>query len=175
MKVTVVAYHPEWPQLFAQEQAILSAAINIDGAVIEHIGSTSVVGLAAKPVIDVMVGLPDFALADGLVPNIVALGYAYLAEYNAIMPFRRFFTKRPNGINTHNLHMVETGCAFWEAQLLFRDYLRCHPEAVQAYAAHKQELAAREWQDVNEYAYAKTEFIEAMKRQAAIWKTPLGV
>lgn len=170
MKVPIVDYDPAWPQLFAIEQALLAPALNTDGAVIEHIGSTSVVGLAAKPVIDVMVGLPNFALADALVPNIVALGYDYIAEYNALMPFRRFFIRRPHGINTHNLHMVETGCAFWEAQLLFRDYLRAHPDAVQAYAAHKRELAAREWQDINEYAYAKTEFIEATKRQAARWK-----
>lgn len=168
MKVLIAEYNPDWPAMFAQEQGALAQAIMLDGTIIEHFGSTSVIGLAAKPVIDVLVGLPDFALADTLVPNIEALGYDYIAKYNAIMPFRRFFQKRPQGIATHNLHMVETGCEFWERHLLFRDYLRSHPEAAQAYAAHKQQLALREWQDVNEYAYAKTEFILKLEKQAVL-------
>ena len=94
--------------MFAQERDTLAQAIKLDGAIIKHFGSTSVIGLAAKPVIDVMVGLPDFALADTLVPSIEALGYDYIAKYNSIMPFRRFFQKRQNGVSTHNLHMVET-------------------------------------------------------------------
>lgn len=168
MKVLIVDYNPEWTVRFAEEQTALARAINIDGVIIEHIGSTSVVGLAAKPVIDIMIGLPDFAVADQLVPKIEALGYDYIAKYNAIMPYRRFFTRRPEGINTHNLHMVETGCEFWERHLLFRNYLRRHPEVAAAYAEHKQELAEREWQDVNEYAYAKTEFITHIEQQAML-------
>ena len=173
MKVPIVDYNSAWPAMFAAEQAALAAAINIDRTIIEHFGSTSVVGLAAKPVLDILVGLPDFNLADSLVPNIVALGYDYIAHYNAIMPFRRFFQRRPRGVNTHNLHMVEMGCEFGERHLLFRDYLRSHPEAVAAYGAHKQELAQREWQDVNEYADAKTEFIMSVEKMARAWKARL--
>jgi GrpB-like predicted nucleotidyltransferase (UPF0157 family) len=170
MKVQIVEYNLQWPLMFAVEQSLLAAAINIDACVIEHIGSTSVVGLGAKPIIDIMVGLPDFAHADDLVPNVVALGYDYIAKYNADMPFRRFFKRWSQGTATHNLHMVETGCDFGERHLLFRDYLRQHPEAVQAYESHKRELAEREWQDVNEYADAKTDFIIAMQNKARHWK-----
>ncbi|MBS1809906.1 MAG: GrpB family protein [Acidobacteria bacterium] len=170
MKVEIAEYNPDWPAIFAREKADLLRALRLDGVCIEHFGSTSVIGLAAKPVIDVIVGLPDFALADGFVPNIEALGYDYIAKYNAVMPFRRFFQKRPDGIATHNLHMVETGCEFWERHLLFRDYLRSHPETAMGYAAHKKELALREWQDVNDYANAKTEFIQAIDAQAKVWK-----
>ena len=100
MNILIVESNPEWPAMFAEERAALAAAINLDRAIIEHIGSTAVAGLAAKPVIDIMIGLPDFALAEGLVPNIVALGYDYIAKYNAIMPFRRFLQKRLTGVST---------------------------------------------------------------------------
>lgn len=165
MKVQIVEYDPEWPKKFEQEKSLLFAAINIDRTVIEHFGSTSVVDLAAKPVIDILVGLPDFSMVDEVVPKIEALGYEYIAKYNEIMPFRRFLTRKPQEINTHNLHMVEKGCEFWNRHLLFRNYLRTHPLAAAAYADHKKMLAEREWQDINEYAYAKTEFITNLERQ----------
>src|SRR5262245_7529580 len=107
---------------------------------IEHFGSTSVVGLAAKPIIDMMIGLDDFSLADQLVPKIVGLGYEYIKKYEEIMPFRRFFTKNVGDIRTHHIHMVAIGSEFWERHLLFRDYLRASSETLSRYAAFKKEL-----------------------------------
>ena len=168
MKVTIVEYRPEWRQVFEEEKRILQLALAEVPAQIEHIGSTSVEGLAAKPIIDIMIGLEDFSIADSLVvPKIKALAYEHIKKYEDVMPFRRFFIKEEAGpVRTHQIHMVGIETEFWERQLLFRDYLRQNESVAARYASLKKELAEREWADVNEYADAKTEFIREMEREA---------
>ena len=166
MKVTIVEYRPEWRKLFEDEKRVIQTALGEVSARIEHIGSTAVAELAAKPVIDLMVGLEDFSIADNLVPKIEALAYEYIKKYEAVMPFRRFFTKEQAGIRTHQIHLVGIGSEFWERLVLFRDYLRQHPGVAAKYALLKKELAGREWADVNEYADAKTEFIRKIENEA---------
>lgn len=166
MKVTVAEYSSLWPELFEQEKHLLQSLLTDIGGVIEHIGSTSVAGLAAKPIIDLMLGLPNFSLADSLIPIITAQGYSYISKYEDVMPERRYFTKKQGQTTTHHLHLVQMGSEFWQRHLLFRNFLRQHPETAQAYAALKKELAQREWQDGNEYAEAKTEFIRSIEAQA---------
>lgn len=166
MKVTVVEYRPEWQKMFEDEKRILQTALGDVPAQIEHIGSTAVAGLAAKPIIDLMVGLEDFSIADNVVPKIEALGYEYIQKYEAVLPFRRFLIKERGGIRTHNIHMVGIGGEFWERHILFRDYLRQNPGIAGQYASLKKELAGREWEDVNEYADAKTEFIKEIEDKA---------
>ena len=134
---------------------------------IEHIGSTSVCGLISKPIIDIMVGLRDFGGADSLVVSIVDLGYTYCPQYEDVMPNRRFFKKQNDVSATHHVHMVEIGSEFWGRHLLFRDYLRGNPAMAEEYALLKKELAKREWEDMNEFASAKTEFISRVEKQAA--------
>lgn len=166
MKVSVVEYRPRWQKMFEEEKRLLQAVLGGAPALVEHIGSTAVAGLAAKPVIDIMIGLPDFSAADELVPRIEALGYDYIKKYEDEMPFRRYFAKNLNGIRTHQIHMVEIGSEFWGRHLLFRDYLRQNPLAANKYAILKKRLAGREWADVNEYADAKTEFIKDIEIKA---------
>ena len=168
MKVTIVEYHPGWREMFEDERRILQKALGEIPARIEHIGSTAVAGLAAKPIIDLMVGLKDFSIADNVVPKIEAVGYEYIRKYEDVMPFRRFFIKGQDGIRTHQIHMVGTGGEFWERHILFRDYLRQNPCVAEQYASLKKELAAREWEDVNEYADAKTEFIKGIENKAKV-------
>lgn len=166
MKVTVVEYRPEWRKMFDDEKRIIQTALGDVPAQIEHIGSTAVAGLAAKPIIDLMVGLEDFSIADSVVPKIEALGYEYIQKYEAVMPFRRFFIKEQDGRRTHQIHMVGISSEFWERHVLFRDYLRQNPNVAEQYASLKKELAGREWEDVNEYADAKTEFIREIENKA---------
>jgi GrpB-like predicted nucleotidyltransferase (UPF0157 family) len=166
MKITIAEYNEDWAQLFHAEQALLGVALGKGAVAIEHIGSTSVKGLAAKPIIDIMIGLADFAMADFVVPKIVALGYDYIAKYNAIMPYRRFFVRETEQVRTHQIHMVEIHSEFWNRHLLFRDYLRTNTEVMNEYAALKKQLAERDWNDVNEYADAKTEFIRNAEKEA---------
>lgn len=166
MKVTIVEYRPEWTEMFDDEKRVLRNALGEVSARIEHIGSTAVPGLAAKPIIDIMVGLDDFSIADNLVPKIEALDYEYIKKYEAVMPFRRFFVKETGGLRTHQIHMVGVTSEFWERLVLFRDYLRRNSEVAAEYALMKKELAGREWLDVNEYADAKTEFIREIENRA---------
>lgn len=150
--------------MFERERKSLETVIG--ACIIEHIGSTSVYGLAAKPIIDIMIGLHDFSVADKLVPEIVALGYLYIPKYEKVMPYRRFFKKFTGGIATHQIHMVQAGGEFWERQLLFRDYLRANPVVAASYEVLKKELAKLEWEDVNDYADAKTAFIRNIENRA---------
>jgi len=173
MKVSIVEYRPQWREMFEEEKQLLQTVLSEASTKVEHIGSTSIDGLAAKPIIDIMVGLTDFSVADDRVPRIETLGYEYIKKYEDEMPFRRYFMKNLNGIRTHQIHMVEINSEFWARHLLFRDYLRHNPDMVKKYAALKKQLAEREWEDVNEYADAKTEFIRSVehkaKEQAAAW------
>lgn len=172
MKVSVVEYRPQWREMFEEEKQLLQAVLGEVSAKIEHIGSTSVDGLAAKPIIDILIGLPNFSVADSLVPRIENLGYEYFNKYEDEMPYRRFFAKNSNGVRTHQIHMVEINTEFWARHLFFRDYLRQTPETMNEYATLKKQLAEREWVDVNEYADAKTEFITGIenkvKKQSAM-------
>ncbi len=165
MRIVLAPYNPEWPDMFAAERDRLRAPLGPEIR-IEHIGSTAVPGLAAKPVIDIMAGLPDFSGADALVPGVVALGYRHIREYEAAMPFRRFFTRDQNGARAFHVHMVQAGGEFWERHLLFRDFLRSHPDTAREYAGMKAGFAEREWENGNAYAEAKTPFIREMERRA---------
>lgn len=166
MKVTITEYSPVWRELFEQEKNLLEGIVEEAVGIIEHVGSTSVVGLAAKPIIDIMIGLRDFSVANNLVPEIEALGYAYVPEYEDVMPDRRYFKKLADGTSTHHIHMVEMGGEFWRRHLLFRDFLRANPDVATEYAVLKKRLAQLEWNDKDEYTDAKTAFIRNVENKA---------
>jgi len=166
MKIPLFPYDNEWPRQFERERALLQDALGPAVAAIEHIGSTAVPGLIAKPIIDIMIGLADFDPADRLVPSLVKRGYTYIPQYEDLMPFRRYLEKWQEGRCTHHLHMVALGGEFWIRHLAFRDRLRREPAAAAAYAALKTGFALRDWRDGNEYAEAKTEFIRRMEKGA---------
>lgn len=172
-KIVIADYNSQWPTLFEQhKQRILQATRGLVIA-IEHIGSTAVVGLAAKPVIDIMPGVKTLADADTCVEAMVGLGYTYIQKYESMMPERRFFNRNVEGEISQNVHMVVVNGEFWERHLLFRDYLRTHPDTVEAYARIKRELAPQ-FDDTNDYAKAKTEFITGMVAEARKWKESLS-
>ncbi len=160
--IEIVDYDPGWPARFEGAAARLRAAAPSLIVAVEHIGSTAVPGLAAKPVIDLMpavaAGRPDDL--DRCVAPIVALGYEYVADYEDEMPYRRFFRLRLAG-SQENVHLVEQGSVFWTRHLAFREILRTHPGLAAEYAALKRSLAPR-YSDVNDYAAAKAGFIEAI-------------
>ncbi len=166
MKIVLSEYDFAWPKLFEEEKQILFTHLSSAEPVIEHIGSTAVTNLIAKPIIDIMAGLPDFGHADKLVPKIQELGYSYFPQYEDVMPHRRFFKKLSDGIATHHIHMVEIGSEFWIRHLLFRDYLRRNPAAALEYAGLKRDLAKKEWKDSNDFADAKGDFIRGIQKKA---------
>ncbi len=168
MKVHITEYNPLWKQQFQKEKQLIIKTIPNIQLEIEHIGSTSIEGLGAKPVIDILIGLYDFSLANEQVKKIINIGYQYLPQYEDTMPYRRFFIKEENGIRICHIHMIEINTEFWKRHLAFRDYLISHPKEKEEYYSLKKELSQREWKDGNEYAAAKTEFIKNIERMALL-------
>jgi GrpB-like predicted nucleotidyltransferase (UPF0157 family) len=154
--VNVLPYTAGWQRLFGEEQARLWAAIGAYVLDIQHIGSTSVPGLAAKPIIDIGVAVADFEEAVRCIQPLVDLGYRYLGE-NGI-PRRHFFVKGEP--RTHNLHMNEIHSSDWLKTIRFRDYLRRHPDAAVAYAEIKLRLAQQYATDLAAYQDGKDAFIK---------------
>jgi GrpB-like predicted nucleotidyltransferase (UPF0157 family) len=174
--VIIVPYDPAWPDLFLAEQTRIQAAIGPHIRQIEHMGSTAVPGLAAKPIIDIMIGLAVLADAPACIAPLEALGYTYVPEYEADMPDRRYFSKgrgTPGGA-THHIHMVELGGTFWNRHLLFRDYLRAHPADAAAYGDLKRRLAAAHRSDRAAYTDAKTAFITGIEAKAQAWRDSIN-
>jgi GrpB-like predicted nucleotidyltransferase (UPF0157 family) len=163
--VIIVDYDPRWVDTYEAERRLIIDAIGPWLAGIEHIGSTSVPGLAAKPIIDILVGVRSLDDARHCIAPLAAVGYVYKPELEATMPERRYFNKGPQSDHRH-LHMIEIGGTFWLEHLLFRDYLRTHPETAAAYAALKCDLAAHYVADREGYTDAKTEFIRSVVRAA---------
>ncbi|MHC4235325.1 MAG: GrpB family protein [Planctomycetota bacterium] len=158
--IVVVPYDPEWPALFEQERAALTRIFPPSVAAIEHIGSTAVTGLGAKPVIDIMVGVDQLAAVVGRIAAVEDLGYEYVPEYESELPDRRYFRKPREQPRTHHLHAVERESEFWRRHLQFRDFLRANAEAVRDYYELKCRLSREYGQDHIAYTEAKSEFIE---------------
>jgi GrpB-like predicted nucleotidyltransferase (UPF0157 family) len=163
MKIVLSEYDPGWKTIFLKERALLETVLPAASR-IEHIGSTSIRDLCAKPVIDILCGVDDFLMADGLADKITRLGYEYIEKYNAVMPDRRFFKKAAE--HHFHIHLVESGGPFWERHILFRDFLRKNEAVKNEYASLKRQLAEKDWIDGNEYAGAKTAFIRAVEERA---------
>ena len=159
MKVIIEEYNPGWRDLFIEECSRLENALSVPTISIEHIGSTSITGLAAKPVIDIMIGLDSFSTASSHVEAIKRMGYEYIRKYEIEMPSRKFFVKSAGQIRTHHIHMVERNSEFWNRHLRFRDHLRSSPTDKERCQSLKIRLAKKEWIDMNDHANAKTEFI----------------
>jgi GrpB-like predicted nucleotidyltransferase (UPF0157 family)/GNAT superfamily N-acetyltransferase len=135
--ITVVPYDPLWPEVFEAEAAVIKAALDDNYVAVHHIGSTAVPGLGAKPIIDI-IGIVKSG--ERSIEALEKAGYAYKGEWN--IPFKYGFTKR-DGANV-NLHVFEEGHPEIEYNLKFRDYLRSHPDARDAYAELKIKLLANE-------------------------------
>lgn len=159
--VRIVEYNPEWPALYEKEKVLILRAVGGWVVAIEHVGSTAVPGLAAKPTIDIMVGLRRLQDASFCLEPLRAIDYEYVPEYEASIPDRRYFHKGPPGNRTHHLHVVEFGGVFWGKHLMFRDFLRRDPEKARAYAQLKRDWALRFGRDREGYTDAKTSFIES--------------
>ena len=166
-KIVIVDYDPKWPAWFEEEKNRLFQRMGRWVTDIEHIGSTAVPGLGAKPVIDMMIGVSSLPEADAycLAP-IASLGYEYFKKYEDQMPYRRYFCKNQSeNILEHHIHLVEKGGEFWERHLAFRDYLRANTETARDYEQLKRVLAPQ-FTDRNEYAAAKTDFIKNIEAKA---------
>jgi GrpB-like predicted nucleotidyltransferase (UPF0157 family) len=169
-QISLVPYRPVWPALFETERDLLEAALGswIFGG-IEHVGSTAVPGLAAKPVIDIMVGVADLEGSRGAFPALGGLGYLHAPYKREIM---HWFCKPSVVKRTHHLYLIEPDTPEWAARIAFRDYLRAHLETARFYEGLKRELAQRFPDDRESYTQAKGEFVAEVVRIALDLPTP---
>lgn len=169
--VRVEDYDPSWPRLFAEEAAVLRGALGPEDVAIEHIGSTAVPGLPAKPIIDIMAGLADWDGFGLVVERLAAVGYRYTPEAEKDDPSRKVFRKGPSDLShlrTHHLHVTDLDGFYWQRMLAFRDRLRQHPDEAAAYVALKRELASRFAHEPRRYTAGKAEFVTEIERRAGV-------
>ena len=161
--VVIVNYDPKWPKLFEKEKKLILGAIGHIIIRIEHIGSTSIPGLGAKPIIDILVAINQLSDAKKCIEPLQMIGYEYQPGHEAHIPERRYFRKgEPPTEQHYHLHMVELKSDFWKKHLLFRDHLRAHPEVSQEYQELKKQLAVEYGKNREGYTEAKTSFIESI-------------
>jgi len=157
--VVLQAHDPAWPARFAEERERLLGLgpdLFID---VQHIGSTAVPGLTAKPIIDLLAGVASMAVARGLAERVAGWGYTGSAEFNATLAERQWFMRHANGHCTHHLHVVVHGGPAWQDRLRFRDVLCADPGVAARYAALKQQLAQAHATDREAYTQAKETFV----------------
>jgi GrpB-like predicted nucleotidyltransferase (UPF0157 family) len=153
---------PAWPELFAREARRIRTALGPAAIDVAHVGSTSVPGLAAKPIIDVVLTVPDSADEAGYVPALEAAGY--VLHVRTRNWFEHRFLKGPD--TNVNLHVFSAGCTEVGRMLAFRDHLRADEADRTLYEATKRQLAARRWHHVQDYADAKTDVVEEILTRA---------
>lgn len=153
--VLIVDYDPRWPALFEEERRRILGVLGEDRPRIEHVGSTAVPGLAAKPVIDLLVGAPR-PPTEGQRRRLAELEYVSMGELG--IPGREFFRK--GAPRTHHLHWTAFGGSFWASHVAFRDALRRDPALAREYERLKRALAGRFPNDREAYTEGKTPFIE---------------
>ncbi len=152
-------HDPRWAGQFTMERDRLLELLPGQFTAIEHIGSTAVPMLAAKPVIDLLAGVGSIGEADALLGSLCSHGYETSAEFNATLPDRRWLMRHASGRRTHHLHLVVFGGDLWLRWLKFRDILRSDPAVAARYGHLKHELAAQHHLDREAYTRAKSAFI----------------
>lgn len=179
--VVLSPHDPNWASLFEAEGGRLLAALAPYALAAEHVGSTAVPGIMAKATIDIDLGIFRLEDAPRCVERMQAMGYEYLSHLEPAIPERRYFRRAapPPGVreDLFHVHVVEVGSAFWERDLLFRDFLRAHADAAREYEALKRELAEKHGDDRGAYTQGRTEFvrrIEAAARAERASPTPTG-
>lgn len=193
MKITLETYDPGWKQSFEEIKKKLEEAIGFLEPAIAHIGSTSVEGLSAKPIIDVLVGLRSWDDLQQVIRPLTDRGFVYYEVYNKTMPYRRFFVRHkvdpqelrvprvisgveeiPSDTFEHaqrlaHVHILPVDSHHWTRHVAFRDYLEAHPGVREQYQQLKEKLSEMEWPDGNDYNAAKNDFVKRVERNALEW------
>jgi GrpB-like predicted nucleotidyltransferase (UPF0157 family) len=169
--ILIVAYDPAWPRRFADLGAMLRRALGDVAVRIDHIGSTAVPGLAAKPIIDVQISVVAFEPLTAFKTPLEQLGFVHRATNPELT--KRYF-REPLGQRRTHIHVRRVGSFSEQFALLFRDYLRRHPAAAADYAATKRRLAAQHPHDRAAYATAKCPCIWELIRRADEWAQQTG-
>jgi GrpB-like predicted nucleotidyltransferase (UPF0157 family) len=190
VKILLAPYQSTWVDAFLAERDVIASILSDYDPIIEHVGSTSIPGLCAKPTIDILVGVQNDSLLDQTLAPLIGGGYTYFAKYEPAMPYRRLFarlkplagktTPKVIAINDEfvrgeefvsvaNLHVLVRDTPHWHRHLAFRDFLRAHAELKDEYGRLKTELSRLEFKDTNGYNAAKNDLIQRTQSQALAW------
>lgn len=162
--VRLIPYTPEWKRYFEQEKNALQEVLGSTILEIQHVGSTAIPGMPAKPIVDIAIAVADFEEARVCIPLIETLGYEYKGEFG--IPRRHYFVKGEPRL--FHIHMSEITSTEWQNHILFRDFLCRHPEDAREYAQLKQQLALRYPHDREAYLEGKAAFIEGVLAKCRI-------
>ena len=167
--IKVVAHDPAWKGEFGAEAERISRALGDVATTLDHIGSTAIPGIFAKPVIDILLQVDDLARLDEKNPAMEELGYEAMGEFG--IPGRRYFRKDDAaGVRTHHVHAFRTGQREAQRHLAFRDYMIAHPEEAQRYSELKQKLAREHPEDIEAYMDGKDPYIKEQEARAVAWR-----
>ena len=162
-----MVYSPEWPIEFEREATRLRSILGDEIVEFHHIGSTSVPGLDAKPIIDMLPLVHNIERIDGYSDRMIAAGYRIWGEYG--LRGRRFFTRDSNGFRTHNIHVYAKGDPEALRHLAFCAYLREHPDVRREYVMVKRAAYTRYPADIDAYNDAKDDYIKRIEKVALAW------
>lgn len=166
--IVVTEYNPLWADMFETEAMKIKKILSKNCIAIHHIGSTSVVGLAAKPIIDILPVVYNLKDVDEAAAEFEKIGYEYMGEFG--ISGRRYLRKGGDE-RTHHVHIfAENSLYDIERHLAVRDYLRTHPAACERYGRLKKELANRYPYDIEGYCDGKEEFVQRLEKEALEWK-----
>lgn len=171
MQVRLSDFSEEWARMFQSEAQFLKTIFGDEIIRFEHFGSTSIQGMKAKPVIDMMAIVKDINKIDAYNDKMASLGYDVAGDWG--IPGRRLFRK--GGENrTHHIHFYQIDNPQIERHLIFRDYLRSHPEEATKYSSFKEELAQR-FENTSGYSPAKKAFVSEMEQRALLWFSEISI
>ena len=164
--VKLVPYNPKWPFIYKEEADILNTILTKYIAGIEHIGSTSIPGIVAKPIIDIALAIQDIGKVDEVITIMKSHNYIYRGEILLGIPDRYLFVKGTENFRTHHIHLMPITHYQWETHQLFRDYLISHQEAAREYNQLKLGLQKQFPTDREKYLEGKAEFIQKIIHMA---------
>lgn len=165
-QVLLASYQPDWNEAFLKEKKFLQQVLGPVALSIEHVGSTSVLNLSAKPIIDIAVGVKDIRALQSVIPVLTKAGYDVLDSIQTEMEV--LARKGAPDCRTHYIHVEILNGDRWQSHILFRDYLKKHLQAVKDYEQLKQSLAKRYPNDRKKYTAAKSAFIQEIIKQALL-------
>jgi GrpB-like predicted nucleotidyltransferase (UPF0157 family) len=165
--IRVVEPDPAWPELARAELRRIAEALGAVAVRLEHVGSTSVPGLAAKPIVDLQVSVADIEDRDAYVPALERLGYVFVPDPD--WPDYHFFALPPERPRTHHVHVCEAGSGHERRHPAVRDFLRAHPDEAAAYAELKRSVAARHAEDRLAYIAGKDPYMAELEARALRW------
>jgi GrpB-like predicted nucleotidyltransferase (UPF0157 family) len=160
--IEICPHSEVWVEWFESERNVLASVFSSPTVAIEHIGSTAVPGLSAKPIVDILLGASTLDAIEARLPALAATDYQYMPEHEAVLPQRRFLAKPQLGPPRFHLHAVVLGGEFWATHLAFRDALRSDPKLARAYEQLKRDLADHFGFDRTGYTEAKSAFIRSV-------------